>query len=88
MYYMQLAFLRTLNAARGPHPIAVAQHFYDGGKASAPEVYADQSLTSWVGFLQSWNLVNRVNDTVEITDIGQEFLVWMAITGRREPIIG
>ena len=48
--------------------------------------YASTKFEQWVSFLENFDLVKRVNESLEITDKGRQFLGYLVATGSYDPV--
>jgi hypothetical protein len=81
----QIFLLKKLNevSGQGQSPALVQSHFEHIQKVFS-DSFADWSLEKYLHFLFERNLVIFQDGRYHITNLGKEYLVWMARTGRSE----
>lgn len=81
----QIFLLKKLNEVTGQGQTKeyVVVHFEDIKELFKPD-FADWSFQQYMAFLVARSLVTVDKDTFHITNLGVEFLTWMARTGRSE----
>ena len=81
----QIFLLKKLNEVRGQglSSAAVESH-YEHVKQLFPDSFGDWSLDRYLNFLLVRNLVIASDGIYHLTNLGNEYLVWMARTGRAE----
>jgi hypothetical protein len=72
----QISGLRELNARRQV-TLAEAKQFYDGVAKQYPQVYPKYSFEEWLGFLRSQGLVSANDGKVIMTDMADDFLLYL-----------
>ena len=81
----QIFLLKRLNEVAGqgkPEEFVVA-HF-EHAKSVFPDSFRDWNLGQYLAFLFARGLIVRNNGVYHITNLGVEYLTWMARNGRRE----
>lgn len=76
----QLGVLQFLNPA-GVVATELLRPWYNLGTAMEQDLYRDYTFDQWLSFLQQSLLINRIDDTVEITLEGREFLKYVIHQG-------
>jgi hypothetical protein len=84
IYGSQIAGLRALVSAGGRVPMSDAVNFFNEVKSRQPDLPAAIDFSSWSGYLQNSNLIKVENDSVEITELGREFLLYLPLANLRE----
>lgn len=86
----QIDMLRRARGNGGQIPIEVANAFYEEGRQRSPAAYTNYPLQSWLAFLTGSNLVQLSQDglQVRLTDLGDEFLRFIADAPSPEPALG
>jgi hypothetical protein len=81
----QIFLLKKLNevTGQGQLPTLVEAHFEEV-QSMFPDSFADWSLEKYLYFLFERNLVVHQDCRYHITNLGKEYLVWMARTGRAD----
>ncbi len=81
----QIYLLKKLNevSGQGQLPALVEAHFKDVQKMFG-DSFGDWSLEKYLYFLFERNLIVHQDGRYHITNLGKEYLVWMARTGRAE----
>ena len=81
----QIYLLKKLNevSGKGLSPAAIGSNF-EHVKQLFPEAFNEWSLDEYLAFLFARKLIVVTNDNYHITNLGNEYLVWMARTGHRE----
>ena len=81
----QIYFMKTLNevTGQGQVPAMVETHFQHV-QSMFVDSFSDWSLEKYLYFLFERNLIVHQDDRYHITNLGKEYLVWMARTGRAE----
>jgi hypothetical protein len=81
IFKIQLLLLMELN--RNMLPLKMVKPFYDKAAAEYPDNYKDYSFEAWLRFLKTQVLViQQADDTVAITERGQDFLKYLVHWGR------
>jgi len=79
----QIYILEHLNTIRtGAHKDEIKRLFYDDAKTRYPLYYATYSYEKYFGFLKSSHLIIDEDVVIKITDVGVEFLRYLAATGQ------
>ena len=73
---ISVAGLKQLDEAR-TSTIEQAREFFAPYAARFPEVYATYGFDAWLGFMTSNFLVTRINDQLEVSEFGHDFLIWL-----------
>jgi hypothetical protein len=73
----QIDGLRRIEAAGGDVSLGDAEEFY-ANVQSQNEFYAKHTFSEWSQYLKVMNLVRMEGSTVTLTDMGQEFLLFVA----------
>ncbi|TJW05467.1 MAG: hypothetical protein E5W82_28920 [Mesorhizobium sp.] len=83
----QIEGLRRLQDAGGRTSLAQAEQYFEQVKAEYPDFYATITFTDWFRFLQTSQLAALEGTNVAITDMGQEFLIFVDETkaGKTRP---
>lgn len=76
----QLSLLQELNS-RGVVPGAVARDNYNSVSQRFPEIYSNFSFENWIGFLTGTGFVQDQGETIGITPLAREFLVYLTANG-------
>jgi hypothetical protein len=81
----QIFLLKKLNevTGQGQLPTLVEAHF-EHVQSMFPDSFADWSLEKYMYFLFERNLIVHQDGRYHITNLGKEYLVWMARTGRAD----
>jgi len=79
----QIIALKALNQ-RGPISEAEARKEFEPLKVQFPEIYEKYPFEGWAGWLQRMDLVTFQNGSYEITQLGKDFLIYLAETGLME----
>ena len=81
----QIYLLKKLNevTGQGQSPAFVESHF-EHVQRMFSDSFAEWSLEKYLYFLFERNLIVLQDDRYHITNLGKEYLVWMARTGRGE----
>ncbi len=89
IYASQVDLLIDLNSQPEGAPLAEAQTLYDEARRAWKDLYHGHTLDSWIGFLESYKLVELRDDhSVVLTRLGREFLKWRIETGKPGPFFG
>jgi hypothetical protein len=64
--------------ARRKIPTAQAVAYFE--EKTNPEFYKGYGFAGWIGFLRNNQLITQTEDDVVITDIGNDFLIWLEAT--------
>lgn len=81
----QILLLKKLNEVTGIGQVSsLVQAHFTHVQLSFPDSFSNWSLEKYLNFLFERALIVRQDDNYHITNLGKEFLVWMARTGRRE----
>ena len=79
----QINMLEYLNAKRAGETLAqLKAMFYDNAASQYPELYRPYSFDGWMAFLKHNDLVRIVDGSAAVTQVGIEYLMWRAETGR------
>jgi hypothetical protein len=78
----QIAILEFLNSARQGALAESIKGFYDAAAARYPDAFKEYSFEDYLGFLLSTGLLVKDNGQHRITQMGVEFLSYLAATGR------
>jgi len=73
----QLTFLRELNAT-GAVPTAVAKSYFEKQTKNFSSFYENYGFEGWLNFLKFNTLISNLNDKVEITSYGNDFVQYLA----------
>ena len=81
----QIFLLKKLNevAGQGQSPASIQSH-YEHVQKMFSDTFNEWSLEEYLHFLFARELVAMKNGNYHITNLGKEYLVWMARTGHRE----
>lgn len=82
----QLSLLRYLNSTSEGSSLEVLKVFYDGGAARAPDVYANYSFEQYLEYLTASNLMEKYDNRYLITQFGIDYLGYLTLYGRGDPI--
>jgi len=83
IYGSQIYVLEHLNTIRsGVSKDEIRRLFYEEAKARYPMYHEGSSFEAYVGFLKFSNLVSEASEMLHITDLGVEFLRFLAAIGR------
>ncbi|MFH1861833.1 MAG: hypothetical protein ABH878_03380 [bacterium] len=88
VYYVifgsQLSVLMELNSA-GEKGIKKEFLFtlFEKAQANYPELYTENTVDRWLGFLESFSLISQEDDNIMITIQGREFLTYIIRQGYR-----
>lgn len=83
MFGSQIAGLKRLNE-RTTVPLVEAIGYFEQVKEAYPDFYKDFGFADWIRFLQRENLVVVTEETVEITDLARDFLLYLTVQGLPE----
>lgn len=73
----QILGLRRLNES-GSATIDEAREFFNEHAAQPfPELYSDYSFEQWIGYLLAVGLIVQNGNTIQITDLGRDFLIYL-----------
>jgi hypothetical protein len=75
----QIRWLEALGACRTVTN-AEALAFYEEAIAAEREFYESYGFTGWLSFLKNHSLIEQDNARVVITDLGDDFLLWLQVT--------
>lgn len=81
LFGSQIIGLRKLNESY-KIPVSEAREFFETYRVQYPDFYTS-GFEGWLGFMKSQELVRELDGMLEITDIGQDFLLY--ITKNRLP---
>ena len=87
IFASQVNALNLLNE----QPISKAilkSHFYDPAVIRFPGLHKNRSFEEWIGYLTGQRLVDEMEDEIEISSDGQEFLDWRLKNRRAGPYHG
>jgi hypothetical protein len=77
----QIAAVEAANA--GVLTIELLRKYYDDAVEQYPKFYAAYGYPEWTTFLSKWANVLLINDqTVQITDLGRDFLLYLSVAGK------
>jgi hypothetical protein len=79
----QIEGLRKLRDAGGRVTLADAQNFFEEIRARFPDFYSKSSFAEWFSYISGSSLAIIDNDSVQITPLGKEFLLY--VEGRGFP---
>jgi hypothetical protein len=80
----QIKLLRQLDQTpQGLGEPEIQNHFLSAKNAN-PGAYTAWDVRAYMGFLQTSNLVQTDGKTYQITNLGKEFLIWLAKSGKTE----
>ena len=77
----QIEGLERLKLAGGRVTLADAQNFYEETKQRFPEFYSKSSFAEWFSYVSGSGLAIIDNDSVQITPLGEEFLIFVRARG-------
>ncbi len=80
----QLGLLEHLNAVGADTPANLKARFYDPAAARFPPMFANYPFQSYLSWLQGSQLVEPVGESVQITQLGRDYLAWR-VWARRAP---
>jgi hypothetical protein len=81
----QIFLLKKLNEVTGQgQMVASVEAHFDHIQKRFNEAFADWSLGKYLDFLLARNLIVLQDGRYHITNLGKEYLVWMARNGRGE----
>ena len=60
------------------------EHFFSGVKNLHPEEYSDWDVDIYLQYLFISGLILFKDNTYHLTQKGQDFVIWLAKTGKRE----
>lgn len=72
----QILGLKRLNEA-GRATVDDARQFFKLYADQFPQIYANYGFDGWLGFLKSNTLITQTGNTIEITDFGRDFLLYL-----------
>ena len=72
----QILALKRLNEA-GRATVDDAREFFKPYAEQFPQVYSSYGFDGWIAFLKSNVLINQNGTTIEITEFGRDFLVYL-----------
>jgi hypothetical protein len=72
----QILGLKRLDAP-GRATVDDAREFFKPYAEQFPEMYDSYGFDGWLGFLKSNSLIAQIGNSIEITDFGRDFLVYM-----------
>lgn len=87
IFASQVNALNLLNEQPMSKPI-LKSHFYDPAVIKFPELHKNRSFEEWIGYLTGQRLVDEMEDEIEISSDGQEFLDWRLKNRRAGPYHG
>jgi hypothetical protein len=76
----QISALRELNAA-GKVSESRLHEFFESARNQYASLYEGYGYEQWIDFLVRQKLIKRLGNTIEITDTGRDFLVYMTLRG-------
>lgn len=83
IYGSQISMLRLLN--ENPH---FREHhvrdFFSRVKDRFPEIYANYTFDRWLDFLKTAQLAVQIEDRLQISDVGRDFLTYLTLQGLPE----
>ena len=83
----QIFFLKKLNEVAGQgKPTNFVEEYFQRVKTIETDFYQKWELNNYLAYLHSRSLITQDANQVHITVKGQEFLVWLARSGRREDV--
>ena len=82
LFGSQIKLLQLLNDPDGLDELS-AQNYFDLVKGANPPL-ATWDLNGYLKFLFSSNLITKKGNQYQITDLGKEFLIWLAKSGNTE----
>lgn len=82
----QLSLLRHLNSTSNGSSLEVLKVFYDEGAARSPAVYAKYSFEQYLEYLTASKLIEKRDNRCLITQFGIDYLGYLTLYGRGEPI--
>lgn len=81
----QIFLLKKLNEVAGQgRPFSFVKNYFDHVKSLYPDALGDWSYDQYLEFIFGRSLIISHNEQVHITNLGVEYLTWMARNGRRE----
>lgn len=81
----QISLLKKLNEVTGQgRPLTFVKNHFDHIKTLYSDEFRDWSFEQYLEFMFRRSLIISDNDQVHITNLGVEYLIWMARNGRRE----
>ena len=84
----QINLLGHLNSKADGAALAEVRTFYDTARQQFPPYYENYSFEGWLGFIESFHLVERRGEAVLLSDAGREFLKWRIDMRRTGPLFG
>jgi hypothetical protein len=88
IFASQVEALTYLNSKLEPVAAAELRSFYDRAAQLMPGIYINYTFEAWLGFLESWRLIERTADRVSLSPMGREYLKWRIDTRQTGPFAG
>ncbi|MGR3303296.1 MAG: hypothetical protein ACUZ8I_12445 [Candidatus Scalindua sp.] len=82
----QLSLLHHLNTTSKGSSLEVLKVFYDGGAARDPNLYHNYSFEQYLEYLTANNLIEKRDNRYLITQPGIDYLGYLTLYGRSNPI--
>lgn len=82
----QLSLLHHLNTTSKGSSLEVLKVFYDGGAARDPNLYHNYSFEQYLEYLAANNLIEKRDNRYLITQPGIDYLGYLTLYGRSNPI--
>jgi len=80
----QVSLLRFLNSSATGETSDTLRPFYDSAAANYPDVYSQYDFESYMNFLINARLIIKQEGRYLITELGRDFLVYLARVGSTE----
>ena len=79
----QIAGLKRLDEV-GVVTVEQARAFYQPYGENFPQIYSNYGFDGWLGFLRINNLVNQNGSSLQLSDFGKDFLIYLTEKGLTE----
>jgi hypothetical protein len=83
IYGSQIAGLRALVNAGGKVTMSDAVQYFDEAKSKKPELN-EVEFGAWLEFLRVFNLIKIENETISISELGRDFLLYLTAANLNE----
>ncbi|MBK6779922.1 MAG: hypothetical protein IPG75_10160 [Gemmatimonadetes bacterium] len=83
-----MAILNFLNSRPEGASLDDLRPFYEDARTRFPAIYRESDFESYLGFLQSFQLLDISQGAVSIKPAGREFLKWLVENGKAGPFHG
>lgn len=88
IFASQVAILNFLNSRPEGASLDDLRPFYEDARTRFPAIYRESDFESYLGFLQSFQLLDISQGAVSIKPAGREFLKWLVENGKAGPFHG